>query len=141
VNASQIKMFDATTPSTSPLGLVIVQDRACPHCGTAEMVIGSSANMHHARLICCGCNQHCGWLPGQAYRFVSKILDHFGRPTEPIKVRHNEFVPANEYSAVATATPTERKKPMHLDQLYPSKFLRCARCCVSYHAGWISRRQ
>jgi len=43
-------------------------------------------------------------------------------------VRQNEFVPAHEYSAAATATAisTKGKKHMHIDQLYPSKFMRCA---------------
>jgi len=126
VSALQAERFGSTALSTSPVGLVIEQDRACPHCGTAEMVIGSSANMHAARLTCCGCGRHCSWLSGQTHQFVSEIITHFGRPTEPTKVRHNEFVPAHEYSAVAIATPTERLKPMHIDQLYPSKFLRCA---------------
>jgi hypothetical protein len=63
--------------------------------------------------------------------FISTISTRSAAPTEPIKIRHNEFVPAHEYSAVATAaattsTPTERKKPMLIDELYPSKFLRCA---------------
>jgi hypothetical protein len=128
VSALQAEMFGSTTLSTSPVGLVIEHDRACPHCGTAAVVIGSSAKMHAARLTCCSCVRHCGWLSGQTHQFVSEIINHFGRPTEPITVRHNEFVPAHEYSAAATATatPTERKKPMHIDQLYPSKFMRCA---------------
>jgi hypothetical protein len=128
VSALQAEMFGSTALSTSPVGLVIEQGRACPQCGTVEMVIGSSANTHAARLTCCGCGPHCGWLSRQTHRFVSEIVTHFGRPTEPIKVRHNEFVPAHEYSAAATATATstERKKHMHIDQLYPSKFMRCA---------------
>jgi hypothetical protein len=128
MSALHAEMFGSTAPSTSPAGLVIEQDRACPNCGAVEIVIGSSAGPHHARLYCRSCEHHCGWLPGQAYRFVSKILDHFGRPTEPIKIRHNEFVHEHEYSAAATATAisTERKKHMHIDQLYPSKFMRCA---------------
>jgi hypothetical protein len=85
---TQIDMFSAVAPSTSVVGLAIIVPRACGNCGAVEVVVGSSAGPHHARLNCRSCGRHSGWMSGTSYSFITKIIEHFGRPTEPITVRH-----------------------------------------------------
>jgi hypothetical protein len=54
------------------------------------------------------------------------VVANFGRPTEPIEIRHTQSPPSGaDNPAVATATQL-KGNPMHIDQLYPSKFLRAA---------------
>ena len=45
----------------------------------------AAAGPHHARLECRGCGCHRGWLSGGTFRFLSGVIDNFGRPTEPIE--------------------------------------------------------
>jgi hypothetical protein len=123
VNAPvQLSMFGATMPSSSPVGLVVVPPKPCRDCGSDTVIIGSSAGPHHARLNCCGCGCHRGWLSGETFRFISGVIDNFGRPTEPIEIRHNQSAQEHGYPAAAAT----RGKIMHIDSLYPSRFLRCA---------------
>jgi hypothetical protein len=46
--------------------------------------------MHHAGLRCIECNQHAGWLSRGAFTFIEMTIEKFGRPTEPITVRHSD---------------------------------------------------
>jgi hypothetical protein len=86
----QLSMFAVTSPSSSPVGLTVILPRLCRNCGADTGVIGSSAGPHHARLKCCGCGCHSGWLSGETFRFLSDVIDNFGRPTEPVEVRRNQ---------------------------------------------------
>jgi len=86
-SSSEIK----TASSTSIIGLTVcMADRPCRHCGSKDFILGSSAGPHHARLSCAGCDRHAGWISGETRRFIDSIIDHFGRPDEPILVRHGE---------------------------------------------------
>jgi len=85
---TQIDMFSTAAPSTSVVGLAVTVPRACGNCGATEVVVGSSAGPHHARLNCRSCGRHSGWMSGESFRFVSKVAECFGRPLEPITVRH-----------------------------------------------------
>jgi hypothetical protein len=118
-------MFAATTPSSSPLGLIVIPPRLCRNCGADTAIIGSSAGPHHAGLSCCGCGRHRGWLSGEAFRFLSDAIDSFGRPSEPIVIRHNQSAPCGA-DIPSSNTRHGKGNDMHVDQLYPSRFLRCA---------------
>ena len=84
---AQMDMFAAVTEcSTSVIGLIVTMPHACV-CGATESVIGSSSGPHHGRLRCIGCDRHRGWLSGTTYRFITNVIDNFGRPVEPIVVR------------------------------------------------------
>ena len=113
VNAPvQLSMFTATTPSSSPVGLSVVLPKPCRSCGADTAVIGSSAGPHHASLACSRCGVHRGWLSGTTFRFLSDVIDGFGRPTEPIVIRHNQSVPTTDATAQAvTATALTTKGP------------------------------
>ena len=83
--AGQDLFGDITLPSTSVIGLIVTLPHACI-CGATDNVIGSSSGPHHGRLKCIGCDRHRGWLSGTAYRFITDIIDFFGRPQAPISV-------------------------------------------------------
>jgi hypothetical protein len=110
-------------PSSSIVGLRVIPPRSC-QCGECIAITGSSCGPHHASLTCSRCGFHRGWLSGEAFRFLSDVIDRFGRPTEPVVIRHNQSVPsADTTSRISTHT---KEQDMHIDQLYPSRFLRCA---------------
>jgi hypothetical protein len=79
--------FGATAPSTSIIGLNVISPRPCGSCGSQLASIGSSRGPHAASLTCLECSRHVGWLSGETHRFITEIIDHVGRPTEPITVR------------------------------------------------------
>jgi hypothetical protein len=85
----QLDLFGITPPSTSIVGLIVTMaERPCRHCGSNAFILGSSCGPHHGRLGCAGCDRHSGWISGETRRFIDSIIDHFGRPDEPIIVRH-----------------------------------------------------
>jgi hypothetical protein len=99
----QLSMFASTTPSTSPVGLAVILPRQCNNCSADTAIIGSSAGPHHARLNCTCCGAHCGWLSGATFNFLSDVIENFGRPIEPIEIRHNQSVPTTDATAQAVA--------------------------------------
>jgi hypothetical protein len=109
VNAPvQLSMFEATTPSSSPIGLAVVPPKRCRSCGSDTAIIGSSAGPHYARLNCRSCGRHRGWLSGETFRFLSDAIDSFGRPTEPVVIRHNQSVPTTDATAQAVTALTTK---------------------------------
>jgi hypothetical protein len=122
VMSSQVLLFpELAPPSSSVVGLEIILTHSCD-CGECIAIVGS-CGPHHASLICPRCGVHRGWLPGETYRFINTIIDTFGRPTEPIVVTTNSRARVDDQQL---QTELKRKTPMHIDQLYPSRFLRCA---------------
>jgi hypothetical protein len=84
----QLDMFGGTTPSTSPLGVLIVEPDAC-RCGSNVAVVGSSGGPHFARRTCASCGAFRGWLSAGALAFVNDQIDHIGgRPAAPIVIRN-----------------------------------------------------
>jgi hypothetical protein len=80
-----------TVPDTGIVGLAVkMMHRPCRWCGSADFTITSSAAMHHAGLRCIACNKHGGWLSKGAFVFLEMTVEKFGRPVEPIAVRHSE---------------------------------------------------
>jgi hypothetical protein len=80
----------STTASTGIVGLAVkMAHRPCRACGSVNFIIGSSKSMHHAALRCMDCNQHSGWLSKGALTFIEMTVEKFGRPVEPVIVRHS----------------------------------------------------
>jgi hypothetical protein len=108
--SAQISMFESTSPSSSPIGLSVIVPKPCRNCGSDSAVIGSSRGPHHASLLCEGCGGHRGWLSGATFKFLSDVIEHCGRPTEAIEIRHNQSVPTTDATAQAvTATALSMK--------------------------------
>jgi hypothetical protein len=91
MTAQQLDIFgSATVASTSCIGLAVILPRPCSACGSVTAVIGSSSRaIHAARLDCSNCGQFARWMPTEAYRLVSNIIDNFSRPEAPIVIRHS----------------------------------------------------
>jgi hypothetical protein len=61
--------------------------RGCRQCSHDILITGPGKEPHRASLTCVRCGRHCGWLSAESAAFISEIIEHFGRPTEPIEVR------------------------------------------------------
>jgi hypothetical protein len=110
----QLNMFGSTiaTTTSSPIGLSIILPKQCSNCGSDSAVVGSSRGPHHASLLCNCCGGHRGSLSGTTYRFLSGVIENFGRPSEPIEIRHNQSVPTTDATAQAghrNCSDNERK--------------------------------
>jgi hypothetical protein len=104
---AQLSMFqNVTTPSSSPVGLGVILPKQCTDCGSDSAIIGSSRGPHHAALLCECCGSHRGWLRGTTYKILCDVIENFGRPTEPILIRHNQSVPTTDATARQAATAT-----------------------------------
>ena len=69
-----------------PYGLVVRPPQPC-RCGYELAVIGGGKGPHIASLHCAECETHCGWISRETHRFLTEIINRFGRPTEPIVLR------------------------------------------------------
>jgi hypothetical protein len=80
---------------TDLLGLPIKLERTidgpCAVCGETAVIIGAGAGLHVALLRCACCDRHRGWLPKTVADFLIKLIEQFGRPTEPITIRNSEL--------------------------------------------------
>ena len=82
---------DITAPllGTDPLtGVEVHLPRHC-QCGHDILHIGPGRGPHRASLHCVRCGRHCGWLPNEISKFLCDVIEHFGRPTEPITIAGN----------------------------------------------------
>jgi hypothetical protein len=84
----QLDFFEElpTSPSTGVIGLQVLLQSDCRHCGCATATVGSSKGPHHAALSCAACGEHRGWMDGQTHRFISGVIDVWGRPEAPVVV-------------------------------------------------------
>jgi hypothetical protein len=77
-------------------GLVVELSDLC-RCGSALAVIGSS-EAHLPSLHCRACNAHRGRISRSTHSFITEIINEFGRPTAPIKIRRSERTSENSES-------------------------------------------
>jgi hypothetical protein len=99
---SQADLFpELTASSTSVVGLEVILPRPC-QCGESVAVVGSSKGPHHASVVCSRCGVHRAWLSGTTAAFLVAVLEHCGRPIEPITVT------MNSRNSADVATQTER---------------------------------
>ena len=68
------------------IGIEIKMSRRC-HCQHDLFVVSPGRGAHRASLHCTRCARHHGWLSHQVGKFLSDVVEHFGRPTEPVCVR------------------------------------------------------
>ena len=67
-------------------GLLVRTPTPC-RCGAELGGDRTGEAMHAASLVCAECGTHRGWLSHESHRFLTEIVDKFGRPTEPIVLR------------------------------------------------------
>jgi hypothetical protein len=81
-----LDLFDA---NADPLiGIAIKVPRRC-QCGHDLFHVGPGRGGHRASLHCARCRHHCGWLSYQTAKFLSDVIEHFGKPTTPVCVRRS----------------------------------------------------
>jgi len=68
------------------VGIEVNLPRHC-QCGHDLLLVGPDRGPHRASLHCARCRRHCGWLSNEAAKFLCDVVQHFGRPTEPVRVR------------------------------------------------------
>ena len=77
------------TAAADPLrGLAVQLSDSC-QCGSYDAVIGEGKGPHRASLFCSKCERHRGWMANEAHAFVTQVIEKFGKPTAPIRIRRN----------------------------------------------------
>ena len=86
----QLDLFRQQPPPLPPRnraqGLVVQPPQPC-RCGCELAVIGEGKGPHVASLHCAECETHCGWIPRETHRFLTEIINRFGRPVDPIVIQ------------------------------------------------------
>ena len=92
-------LFEATalssTETFAPLGKIVnplvgIDVRlpdSCKNCGSPLAVIGPSRPPHRASMRCKSCGSFRGWVSNVSFDFISKVVEQFGQPTEPILIQ------------------------------------------------------
>jgi hypothetical protein len=95
------------------IGMKVRLDRAVDRalgCHDNIALIHPGSGPHAAQLRCAECNRHRGWLAKPTADFLSSTVTMFGVPSEPFVIRDASPAHAGE-------------NPMHIDKLFPSKYL------------------
>jgi hypothetical protein len=79
----QLNLFNAADPL---IGVEVSLPQHC-QCGHDKLHIGPGRGPHRASLHCARCRCHCGWLSNESAKFLSDVIEYFGRPTVPVCVR------------------------------------------------------
>jgi hypothetical protein len=90
-----------------PIKLARTTDGPCAECGERAVIIGAGPNVASLRCACCG--RHRGWLPKTVAEFLAALVQRFGRPAEPIVIRHSEL--AAKMGAPAAEASTSTPEP------------------------------
>jgi hypothetical protein len=93
--ASGQLQFSSADPPAAPdplLGLSVELPGVCG-CAATTALIGTGTGPHRASLHCASCSRHRGWVTHTTAAFILKLIDQFGRPTEPIIVRRGQYPP------------------------------------------------
>jgi hypothetical protein len=77
------------------IGITVKLPDTCK-CGSPLAVIGPAVVPHRASLHCQECRQFRGWVSNESFRFVSKIVEQFGKPIEPILIHRGKSEPEVE---------------------------------------------
>jgi hypothetical protein len=80
---SRLDIFGNADPLN---GIEVHLPHHCP-CGHDMLHIGPGRGPHRASLYCALCGRHCGWLSHETAKFLSAVIERFGRPTAPVCVR------------------------------------------------------
>jgi len=74
------------------VGLKVNLPRQC-QCGHDVVHVGPGRGPHRASLQCALCGRHCGWLSHKAAKFLADVIDRFGKPIAPVRVRVSQTKP------------------------------------------------
>jgi hypothetical protein len=79
----QLDMFGDADPL---IGIEVNVPRHC-ECGQDILRIGPGHGPYRASLQCPRCGRDCGCLSHIVAKFLSEVVEHFGRPSAPVQVR------------------------------------------------------
>ena len=105
------------TDAVSIHGLRVRMDRAVDQakpCCDNVAVICIGRGPHTAELKCADCAAHRGWLSKTTFEFLTETVRLFGVPAEPFCIHD---------------AATQKDTQMHIDTLYPNKWLKPADLC------------
>jgi hypothetical protein len=74
------------------VGIVVNLPRHC-QCGHDMCHVGPDRDPHRASLKCALCGRHCGWPSHKAAKFLADVIDRFGKPIAPVRVRVSQTKP------------------------------------------------
>jgi hypothetical protein len=88
---AQLDLFRTLSPLPLPprdrtYGLTVQLPKLC-RCRGQFASISTGGGPHAASLICCKCGVQRGWVSHATHKFLTEIVNKFGRPTEPIVLR------------------------------------------------------
>ena len=85
------KIVAAALQEHNPLvGIDVRLPDRCKHCSSQLAVIGPSRPPHRASMNCKSCGSFRGWVSNVSFDFISKVVEQFGRPTEPILIHRGK---------------------------------------------------
>ena len=92
------KIVPSVLPAPNPAisGLVAKLPDVCKKCGSHLAIIGPASVPHRASLHCKECRTFRGWVSDTSLKFVSKVVEQFGKPTEPILILRGKSEPEDE---------------------------------------------
>jgi hypothetical protein len=91
-NAAHAGQFDpfrenAPAPSDPVIGLAVRMPHDPCRCGATAAEIGAGRGAHSPSLRCFACGAHRGWISHATHKFLTEIVDKFGRPETPIVIQ------------------------------------------------------
>ena len=88
---SSTETFAPLSKIVNPLvGIDVRLPDVCRNCGSPLAVIGPSRPPHRGSLNCKSCESFRGWVSNVSADFISKIVEQFGKPGEPILVHRGK---------------------------------------------------
>ena len=78
--------YDALPPRDPTHDLLVRLPTAC-RCGETLAVVGTGKGPHALSASCTACGAHVCWLSHVTHSFLTKLINKFGRSTEPIVLR------------------------------------------------------
>jgi hypothetical protein len=91
---SSTETFTPLGKIANPLiGINVKLPDGCKHCASDLAVIGAAPVPHRASLHCKECQLFRGWVSDTSFRFVSRVVEQFGKPTEPVLILRGKSEP------------------------------------------------
>ena len=90
---------------TNPIvGLKVQTPTPCKcRCTIARIAEGQWLNIP---LLCTSCGIERGRLSYEMFKFIRRVVETFGRPTQPIKLKHGNCIPSSSSSGASETTTT-----------------------------------
>jgi hypothetical protein len=102
----QLELFTAPAPADALTGLAVRLPHDPCRCGADLVEIGPGNGPHSAALECLVCGGHRGWLSHTTHKFLTEIVNNFGRPETPIVIQRGTSFAASAAKTHGESPPT-----------------------------------